>query len=112
MSPPRVLISIDRTSGQVVPGNQISTLIINHTSLAALKIIQLCETREGLSPKPCCLVKDGSKFMGYLGRDNNPQKGEDFSKKNQGGDDFFWENFPKTRPRYPVNFDQSLTFHY
>ena len=26
----------------------------------------------------------------------------------EGGEDFFKQNFPKSRPRYPVNFDRSL----
>ena len=42
-----------------------------------------------------------------------------FFRKNEGGEDFFFtkkrgaktffsQNFPKTWPRYPVNFDRSL----
>ena len=35
--------------------------------------------------------------------------GEDFfSTKKRGVKTFFQANFPKTRPRYPVNFDRSL----
>ena len=33
---------------------------------------------------------------------------EDFFNYKKGGEDFFRANFPKTRPRYLVNFDRSL----
>ena len=35
--------------------------------------------------------------------------GEDFFSSKKGGGDFFRQILPKTRPRYPVNFDRSLT---
>ena len=47
-------------------------------------------------------IRDGSKFMGYAGRDHR-QEGEDFfSKKIWGEKPFFRQIFPKTLPRYPV----------
>ena len=60
--------------------------------------------------------------LGKAAFGRNKKGGEEyFSKKNYGGEDFFFQLkkggrrlffrqiFPKTRPRYPVNFDRSLS---
>ena len=55
--------------------------------------------------------------MGYPGREHRQgrrlffrkiRRSKSFFRVKKGGGDLFQANFPKTRPRYPVNFDRSL----
>ena len=70
-----------------------------------------------------CFFQDGSKLMNYQGQDHR-QGDEDFFRKTffwkkggqklffdlkQRAEFFFQKIFSQNRPRYPVNFDRSLT---
>ena len=88
------------------------------------------------------IIRDGSKFIGYLSRDHRQggklffrEKRGDRHFSTKGGEGFFFKKikgwgkdcistkkrvkknffrqiFPRTRPRYPVNFDRSLVIFF